>query len=186
MSLGLPEFGSRGRASTFGPWRVIQLAGFLVLAYTVIIGGLEWREASAESEAIERTRSEVAQVRRTADDSRRALQKNADLLVAAQSLESSPAIVLRDLEGLLPAGVAIALLKIDYQSESLARVDFTVIAGTPESYDRFLNALSTSSAFSDIKPGSESRPGSVRATVTASHRPATSRAKTLGREAARP
>ena len=97
--------------------------------------------------------------------------KNADLLIAAQSLESSPASILADLEAVLPQGVVIALFKVDYAPEAFAKVDFTVVANTPHAYDRFLNALSKSKAFSDIKPGSESRPGSVRAVVTANHHP---------------
>lgn len=172
MSLGLPEFGSRGRNATIpGLWRGLQIAGLLVLAYVVVIGVNEWISARKETASLESTRAETAQIMRAADDDRRFFQKNSDLLVAAGSVESSPEIVWQDIQSLTPPAVSIVGLKMDYLPEAPAKVDLSVVAANPEAYDRFLNALARSPLFSDIKPGSENRPGSVRATVTASHRP---------------
>ncbi|MEO8361555.1 MAG: hypothetical protein ABI672_16090 [Vicinamibacteria bacterium] len=172
MSLGLPEFGSRGRPSTTpGLWRGLQIAGLLVLAYVIVIGVNEWMVAREEAASLDRARAETAQTQRAADDERRFFQKNPDLLVAASSVESSPEIVWKDIQSLTPPAVSIVGMKLDYLPEAPAKVDLSVVAANPEAYDRFLNALALSSLFSDIKPGSENRPGSVRATVTASHRP---------------
>ena len=78
---------------------------------------------------------------------------------------------MEDLKPLVPPGVAISSLRVEYVADSAARVDLGVVAASPEAYDRFLRALAKSPAFSGIKPGSENRPGPLRATVSALHRP---------------
>lgn len=171
MSLGLPDFTARGAAAPAPGWRALRLAGILVLAYVLMVGILEWREARAADLALERAREGAAEVLRSADETRRALRKSPDLLVAAASVESSPGRVLADLTALLPDAVSITGLKVEYLPDGAARAEFTVVAGGPSAYDRFLAALSRSSAFSEIKPGAESRPGLVKATVSANHHP---------------
>lgn len=170
MSLGLPEFGARGQSARPGFWRVVQGLGFVVLAWVAVLAALEWKNASADAQSLERARSEAASVRRAAEDARRLLHKNGDLLIAAQSIGSSPETVLADLESALPASVTITSLKVEYLPDEAARVDFNVVAASPQAYDRFLNALSKSPSFFEIRPGAESRPGSVRAVVSARHR----------------
>jgi len=172
MSLGLPDFGSRGLAAHDpGFWRVVRGVGFLVFAYALVTTALEWRLASEADLAMQRARAGEAEARRSADQLRRTLQANADLLIAAASIESSPAKILSDLDELLPGGVSLTGFKVDYLPDATAKADFTVVARTPASYDRFLRALSSSPRFADIRPGSESRPGALKATVTALHRP---------------
>jgi Tfp pilus assembly protein PilN len=171
MSLGLPEFGSRGRARVGASWRVLRVLGILALVYVAAASAIEWRTSILETEALQEARNKVAASRKSSDDGRRALLKNADLLIATQSIESSPERVLTDLEAVLPPGVTLTALKLDYQADAPARIDFNVVAATPEAYDRFLSALSKSPSFSDIRPGSESRPGSVHAAVSVNHRP---------------
>jgi Tfp pilus assembly protein PilN len=171
MSLGLPEFGSRGRESRGGVWRVVRIAGFLVLAYVFVVALIEWRFASASSASLEKARAAVALSGKTAEDTRRTLQKAPDVLIAAASVESSPEQVLKDIQQILPEGVFIVGLRIEYTPDALARLDFTVVARTPNAYDRFLAALGKSKHFDAIRPGSESRPGLVRANVLATHRP---------------
>jgi Tfp pilus assembly protein PilN len=172
MSLGLPEFGSRGRESRGGAWRLVRIAGLLALAYVCVIALIEWRFASASSASLEKARAAVALSGKTAEDARRSLQKAPDLLMAAASVESSPEQVLKDIRQVLPEGVSIVGLKIEYTADALAKLDFTVVARTPNAYDRFLAALARSKHFDAIRPGSESRPGLVRANVLATHRPA--------------
>ena len=133
---------------------------------------MEWRSESLAASSLDRAKAQMAASRRRADEEKRSLQKNADVMVATTSVESAPARVLRDLQQVLPEGVLLSALKIDYLPDATARLDFTVIARTPEAYDRFLSALSKSPLFGEIRPGSESRPGLVRATVSAIHRAA--------------
>jgi hypothetical protein len=172
MSLGLPDFGSRGGARQHHPfWRVVQGLGFLALAYSLVLAAIEWRSARSADFALKRATTAAAEASRAFGETRGSLQKGADLLVAAASIESSPGRVLKDLSQLLPQGVSLTSLKVEYLPEFAARIDFTVVARTPSSYDRFLDALASSPSFSDIKPGSESRPGLVKATVSAMHRP---------------
>ena len=172
MNLGLPEFGSRGQTGRSAPaWRGFGLLGLVVLAYTLVAGAMEWRSASLSSASLDRARAEVAQAGKSAEDTRRSLLKGADFLTATASVESSPSRVMEDLKGILPQGVSIPVLKIDYTPEALARLDLTVVAQNPEAYDQFLGALSKSPRFAEIKPGAEVRPGLVRATVSVLHRP---------------
>jgi hypothetical protein len=175
MSLGLPEFGSRGRESRGGVWRVVQIAGFLALAYACVVALIEWRSGSASSASLEKARAAVALSGRMAEDARRSLQKSPDLLAAAASVESSPDQVLKDIQQVMPEGVSLAGLKIEYAPDAQARVDFVVVARNPGAYDLFLAALAKSKHFDAIRPGSESRPGLVRANVLATHRPAAAR-----------
>lgn len=172
MSLGLPEFGSRGNADQArGVWRAVRLAGFVALAYPLVVVAIEGRAAYLASLSIERAKAEAALAAQSAESAKRALFRNSDLLVAASSVESSPERVLGDLKGVLPEGVSVVSLKIEYLPDATARLELGIVARGPDAYDRFLGALSKSPRFSDIKPGSESRPGLVRATVMASHRP---------------
>lgn len=172
MTLGLPEFGSRGgAASTSGRWRAVQVAGLLALAYAVWVGALEGMDASAASRSKEKAQAELSRLSQSAESARKTLSRHPDLLIATASVESSPERVLSDLRDLLPDGVSVATLKIEYLPDASARLEFGVLARGPEAYDRFLDALSKSKRFGDIKPGSESRPGFVRASVTATHRP---------------
>ncbi len=172
MSLGLPDFGSRGGVRQGRPfWRVVQGLGFVALAYSLALAATEWRSARSADLALRRATEGAAEASRASGETRRSLHKGADLLVAAASVESSPGQVMKDLSKLLPPGVSLTSLKLEYLPEFATRIDFTVIALTPGSYDRFLDALAGSRSFSDIKPGSESRPGLVKATVTAMHRP---------------
>ena len=176
MSLGLPEFGSRGRADrSGGAWRIVRISGFVALACALALAATEWRADYSANLSIEKARAEVERAGRLAEERRRGLQRNPDLLVVTTSVESSPDRVRADLNQVLPQGVFIAGLKIDYLKDATARLDFGVVAANPDAYDRFLGALSKSPRFSDIKPGSESRPGLVRATVTATHRPGAAR-----------
>ncbi len=172
MSLGLPEFGSRGAPrSAASVWAAIRVLGMGALVYALVVAFGEWRYSIGSAEALDTAQAEVARTARAGDEGRRALQKNPDVLTATASVESSPDLVLQDLQALLPEGVAIPALKIDYGPEGIARVDITVLARRPADYDGFLSALAKSDRFADIRPGSETRPGAVRANVTATHRP---------------
>ncbi len=176
MSLGLPEFGSRGSADGPGGWwRLARILGFVALACTLALAVTEWRTDRSANLSIEKARAEVARAFRSAQETKRSLENNPDLLIATASVESSPERVRGDLIQVLSPGVFIAGLKIDYLKDATARLDFSVVAATPDAYDRFLSALAQSPRFKDIKPGSESRPGLVRATVTATHRPETAK-----------
>ena len=172
MSLGLPEFGSRGRDDEVrGGWRAAQVAGLVALAYALTVAVTEGMAANASDRSARKAMAEVAAMSQSAESARRTLVKSPDLLIATSSVESSPARVIADLRDILPEGVSVTSYRIEYQADATARVDLGVVARGPEAYDRFLSALSKSARFSDIRPGSESRPGLVRATVTSIHRP---------------
>ncbi len=172
MSLGLPEFGSRGQADdASGRWNGVRIAGFVALSYALAIAISEGLAANAADRSMAKASAEAAAMAQSAESARRALLKSADLQIAASSVESSPEHVFADLRELLPEGVSPTTYKIEYQPDGLARVDLGIVARSPEAYDRFLSALSKSKRFRDIRPGSEIRPGLVRATVTALHRP---------------
>jgi heme exporter protein D len=170
VSLGLPEFGSCGAQEPFA-WRAVRALGFVALAYALVVASIEGREAYLADRSNERARVETAEASRSVEGARRALRKDTDFSVATAGVESSPDRVLRDLESVLPEGVSLVTLKLDYTGEATARLELAVVAQGPEAYDRFLEALSKSPRFGDIRPGSESRPGLVRATVSATHQP---------------
>ena len=172
MSLRLPAFGSRGGVDEARSlWRGAQVAGYVALAYALAIAVTEGVAASSANRSIQKTMAEVAVATRSAESARRMLIKSPDLLVAASSVESSPDRVIADLMEILPGGVTLMSCRIEYAPDGFARVEVGVVARGPEAYDRFLNALSKSRRFGDIRPGSESRPGLVRATVAVVHRP---------------
>lgn len=171
MSLGLPDFASQeNRSSSTALLGVIRLFGIAVLAGALIITLMEWRSLTSADRALGEARDRARDLARSADELQRLLQGNADLLIAATSVESSPERVLADLRGLLPEGVSLNGFKVDYAFDGTAKAEFTVLARTPAAYDRFLEALSASAVFVDIRPGAESRPGLVKATVGANHR----------------
>lgn len=172
MSLGLPEFGSRGGADrTSGLWQGARVAGYVALAYALAVAVTEGMAASSADRSIRNTMAEVAVATRSAESARRTLLKSPDLLIAASSVESSPERVVADLMEILPEGVTLTSCRIEYAPDALARVEVGVVARSPEAYDLFLSALSRSERFGDIRPGTESRPGLVRATVAVLHRP---------------
>lgn len=172
MSLGLPEFGSRGPDDEArGVWLGVRAAGFLALAYALGLAVSEGMAGSSADRSMQKAAAEVARLTQTAESARRALLKSPDLLVAASSVESSPERVMADLAAILPEGVSVVSYRFEYQADATARVDLGVVARGPAAYDRFLSALSKSERFSHIRPGSESRPGLVRATVVVVHRP---------------
>jgi Tfp pilus assembly protein PilN len=149
----------------------VLVVGYIALAWALGVAASEGWAAYQADLSMRKAGAEAATLAQSADSARRTLLKSSELLVAAASVESSPSGVLADLRAVLPDGVAVASLKIEYLPEGIARVEMGVVARAPEAYDRFLGALSKSPFFSDIKPGSESRPGLVRATVVANHRP---------------
>ena len=149
----------------------MKIGGFVALGYVGLVAAREWGGAYSADLSSEKARVAVSEAAKAAGQARLRLQKNSELLIATASVESSPARVLKDLTEVLPKGVSLAGLRMDYTAEATARLDFTVVARNPDAYDRFLAALSQSPLFHEIKPGSESRPGFVRATVTVTHRP---------------
>jgi len=99
VSLGLPEFGSRGpEDEARGIWRVVQIAGFAALAYALAMAATEGMAASSAERSMEKARAEVATLAQSAEAAKRTLLKSADLLVAASSVESSPARVVAELK----------------------------------------------------------------------------------------
>jgi hypothetical protein len=170
--LGLPDFSSRSTSNAEPAWlRAVRYAGFVALAFAAFVALSEWRASAAETEQLQRARADASRAARDAEATRRSIEKNADLLVATSSAESAPEVVWRDLQRTLPAGVAVSSLRIEYSPEGVARVDLGVVARTPDAYDRFLAALGKDEAFADLRPGAETRPGSVRANLSMSHRP---------------
>lgn len=168
----LPDFGSGSDGDARrGLWQAVRVAGFAALAYTAFTAAVEGRAAWLSGRALNHARDEVAKAGRAADDARRALQKSADVLTLVASVESTPARVRADLAAVLPPGVDVPSVRIDYATDGVARLDLTVLARSSDVYDRFLTALSKSPRFAEIKPGSEMRPGLVRASVSAVHRP---------------
>ena len=178
MSLGLPDFGSAGDPGKEGAlWRTVRVAGYLALAGTTIIAFQRTRVDQANAQAAQRSSDEAAQRRVAAQEEKRRLNRSAELLVATASVESKPATVQRDLEATLPGEVRVTSLKVEYLSDATTKVEMTVVARTPAAYDRFLSALAKSPAFAEIRPGNESRPGLVRATLAAVHRSSTGDAR---------
>ena len=158
---------TRGR----GMARVVGVLGLGVFAYAAVAAAVEWRSAYSERRSLHQARDEVTRVLGPFEQTLQTIRKSPDILVALASVESSPSRVWDDLSAALPEGVSIVSLKVDYTPEGSARLDFAVIARSPAAYDRFLGALSASPLFASLKPGSEIRPGLVRATLSAVHRP---------------
>ncbi len=171
MSLGLPRFGIHPGKGHYRLALVVRALGFVALVYAAATAALEGRAAFLADRALEASRSEVARARGQAEQLSRSIRKNPDALIATASVESSPERVLKDLNSVLPPGVSVVGFKVDYTDDARALLDLSVVAATPEAYDLFLANLSASPLFRAIKPGSESRPGLVRAGVSAVHRP---------------
>lgn len=172
MSLGLPRFGAHPKGVAHPAVGAVRTLGFVALAYALVIAAIEGRAAFLADRALERSRLQVARVKGEAEQLKGSMRKNPDTLVAIASVESSPERVFKDLISVLPPGVSLVSFKVEYVDDAFARLDFSVVAANPSAYDRFLANLSGSPLFRGIKPGSESRPGLVRATVSAIHRPA--------------
>lgn len=172
MSLGLPQFGTHRTHSAYGhAEKVARGLGFAALAWAIGVAAIEGRSGWLAERSIEKSRQEVATAGAAADRIAALLRKHPDALIATASVDSSPDRVFRDLVSVLPDGVSLVGLKVDYLPDASARLDLSVVAASPSAYDRFLSNLSKSSSFAAIKPGSESRPGLVRASVSAVHRP---------------
>lgn len=147
------------------------MSGLIALACAIGVGAVEGRLAYEADVSMEQARKEVARAEAASETARRVMNRSADLLVATSSVESSPERILEDLRVVLPGGVQVVSLKVEYAPEGVARLDLGVVARGPEAYDRFLSALSKSPRFAEIRPGAESRPGPVRAAVALTHRP---------------
>ena len=172
MSLGIPDFRPSAGASGDEPAtaRVLRLSGTLAFVLSLLFSAYGFYRGLVADRSFAQSRAEVTQRNEVAQAERRGILRNGDLLSAIASVESSPARVRSDLERVLPGGVSLTLLKVDYGTDGQARVEASVVARSPEAYDRFLAALSRSASFAEIRPGTESRPGLIRATVLATHR----------------
>jgi hypothetical protein len=94
-----------------------------------------------------------------------------DDLLAAQivfTAQAPPAVVLAELEKLVPPDVKLTGLTLSYSRQ--LDVDMQISARRPEAYDEFLARLGRQPAFHDISPGAETREGAVQATVKARFR----------------
>lgn len=172
MSLGLPQFGTHRRDGASGrAERIARGLGFAVLAWVIVVAATEGRAGWLANRSLENSRQQMEAASAAADRTAALLRKHPDALVATASVDSSPDRVFRDLVSVLPPGVSLASLKVDYLADASARLDMSVVAASPSAYDRFLSNLSKSPSFAAIKPGVESRPGLVRASVSAVHRP---------------
>lgn len=173
MSLGLPQFGTHRTEDISGrAEKVARGLGFAVLAWVIAVAAIEGRAGWISNRSLEKSRQDVDAAGAAADRVAATLRKHPDALVATASVDSSPDRVLEDLVPVLPAGVSLTGLKVDYLPDATARLDLSIVAASPSAYDRFLSNLSKSSSFAAIRPGAESRPGLVRASVSAVHRPA--------------
>lgn len=152
--------------------RAVFGLGLAALAWAVGVAAVEGRSGLVASRSLQKSRAEVEVARAEGDRTAGWLRRNPDALVAAASIDSSPDRILRDLAPVLPPGVSLVSLRVEYLPEASARLDLSVVAVSPSAYDSFLSNLSNSPSFAAIKPGSESRPGLVRASVSAIHRPA--------------
>ena len=138
MSLGLPEFGSRGAPVRAGLWEVLRFAGLLALAYAVAMAAIEWRSESLAASSLQHARAQLALTRRQAEEVKGVFRRTP--MSWSRPAASSPLRpgCFRDLQQVLPEGVFLVAVRIDYQPDTPARLDFSVVARTPEAYDRFL------------------------------------------------
>jgi hypothetical protein len=169
VSLPLPDFAREARErSVLAP--LIFRSGLVVTAgLGIVTAFLMWSNRDIAS-ATSRQRNELDRARTEDDAAKALLRARAADLIATASVESSPRAILGDLIAVLPGGVSLRSLKAQYEADGRALVEMRVRARASADYDEFLDALSRSTAFADIRPGSESRQGPLEASLTAVHR----------------
>ena len=88
---------------------------------------------------------------------------------AMGATQSPPSQVLRDVIGLMPAGVRFEHLELIYGRD--IELEVLVIARRVADYDEFLVRLAASSRFVSIAPGPEIREPEMRTNLHAVYRP---------------
>ncbi len=82
---------------------------------------------------------------------------------------AAPPRVVADIAAVLPAGVLVERLVLDYQDR--LELELRVEAREPPDYDRFLEALGASERLQRVLPGAELRESALASTVKAVYRP---------------
>ncbi|MBN2370009.1 MAG: hypothetical protein JXO72_05935, partial [Vicinamibacteria bacterium] len=85
----------------------------------------------------------------------------------ALTQDAPPERVLAAIENILPAGARLDGITLQY-GDALA-VTFMVVARRPEIYDVFLERMESSSSFTDLSFGAESRDGEIRVSIDAAY-----------------
>lgn len=138
----------------------------LLLAVAVHAVASAWIDARHARANLEEVRAEIASATARA----KALQAMAsdDGAVGARavwSVDAPPPRVVQALAEMLPRDVRLETLTLHYGAQ--LQVEMTITARSAADYDRFLQALESSSAFDGVVLGNESRTDAVRASIRA-------------------
>jgi Tfp pilus assembly protein PilN len=139
---------------------VALAAGLAALVLSGVVAGRSRKEARAAGARLAEVRREVeaATARLRAFETR----AGGTLLQAA---EASPARVVADLAQVLPSGVRLEGLSIDYGHGGALEID--VVARDAGAWDLLLERLERTPRFGDVAPGPEAREAEVRSLVRA-------------------
>jgi hypothetical protein len=159
----------RARESLLVP-RLLIVTGSVLLA---VSAGHAWRALAFRDAA----RRDLARVRREVQEQRARLGvlervSGRDATVKRQvelTARAAPPRVVADIAALLPGGVLVERLVLDYHDR--LELELRVEARAPLDYDRFLDALFASERLEGVLPGAESREGALASTVKAVYRP---------------
>jgi len=161
------DFSTRPRRASPVPATLWIAGGTLVLVLSTAWAIALRRDAARAEATLAAANADLGR----AEDRVRELQSakySTDDLLAAQivgTAQAAPAMVLAELQKLLPADVRLTGITVTYGRT--LDVDMQIQARRPDAYDEFLARLGRQSAFHDISPGAESREGVVQATVKA-------------------
>jgi hypothetical protein len=163
------DFSSRPRRPhrSGGEWAVLGACA-LVLLVAAGSAADAWRDrraANAQSSALRAERDAAAARLR---DLQARMRGDALGNQAWLTVEAPPPRVVADLAELLPAEVRLDELRLAYGAR--LEVSMKVSARRAASYDLFLERLSASPRFGDVRPGDENRGGEVKAQVRAAYR----------------
>ena len=158
-----PDFSTAPRHARVPAWDTLALAAGVVLLALAAAGAWRAREEARSA------RSRLADVRRDVDAAarrRRALESLArGPARGLPAAEAPPARIVADLASVLPAGVRLQRLAIDYAREGAVEVE--VVARDAASWDRLLARLAEAPWLREVEPGPEARDGEVHTVVRA-------------------
>jgi hypothetical protein len=156
-----PDFSTTPRPRRAPGWDSVALAaGLAALLLAGFAAGRAREEARAAGARLAEVRREVEAV--TARLRALETQAGGTLLQAA---EASPARIVADLASVLPAGVRLERLSIDYTRRGA--LEFDVVARDARAWDLLLERLERTPRFGEVAPGPEAREAEVRSLVRA-------------------
>jgi hypothetical protein len=158
-----PDFSTAPRPERLPAWETLAVAAGVIAVALAAWGA--WRARDEERSA----RARLAEVRREVEAAARR-HRALDALARGPALgltaaEAPPARVVAELASVLPAGVRLQRLVIDYARAG--EVEMEVVARDAFAWDQLLARLDGAPWLREVEPGPEARDAEVRTVVRA-------------------